>query len=219
MGRYYERDEDDLYGGFNGPDEAPAPRAARSNRRRAGRVQPVHQAKVPGDGTLAPRGYRPDIWDLALLFQQKAEAEDLALRAGAPVLYGEINKIMEKRELSAKAARKMISLFWWNYVELDSSVDPLQQFTGMAKDLYDELKHRAILRKASEEIDSREKPEPQIRTRKAPAKPREPSIFQTRPRNRAEHEELAQRVRERIAERKEYNDEMAERRRRRGMED
>ena len=224
MGRRYERDEtnDNPYDGFgasNFSDSARAPaKRDRSGSRRARRDSRSGQGVAPRDSGVAPKGYRQELWDLALLFEQKAEEENLALRAGVPVIHNSMESITKRLNTTSGVVRRMVALFWWDYVELDSGVDALRQFTGMAQDLLQELRFRASTKQAAIEMDKRGKPEPQARERKAPAKPREEPLLKAHPRNRQENEELAKDVRERISRLKDHNDEMERRRQHRTSE-
>lgn len=109
-------------------------------------------------------------------------------------------------DLPAKVVRSMINLFWWDYVLLDGA-DPLDQFTGieMFKGLYEELEQRKSFKSAAERMGRRTKPEPEVRQRKAPAKPRKESILKAHPRNRQENEELRAEVRRKIQERRDQS--------------
>ena len=47
------------------------------------------------DPTRAPAGYDQDYWGMALLFRDKAMADDINLRAGVPVIYTETRRMFE----------------------------------------------------------------------------------------------------------------------------
>lgn len=53
---------------------------------------PAH--KAPYDPTRAPAGYDQDYWGMAVLFRDLA-MKDVNLRAGVPVIYGELRRIFE----------------------------------------------------------------------------------------------------------------------------
>ena len=62
--------------------------------------QPEHppqqpKRRGPRDETVAPAGYDQNYWGMAVLFRDRAMKDDINLRAGVPVIYGEIRRVCE----------------------------------------------------------------------------------------------------------------------------
>lgn len=55
--------------------------------------------RQPYDPTRAPAGYDQEGWHLALLFRDLAEKDGVSLRAGVPVIYGELSRVFERFDL------------------------------------------------------------------------------------------------------------------------
>jgi len=61
--------------------------------------------RQPFDRDRCPAGYDPDVWHLALRFEQSAKADGIELRAGRPVIYAEIDALVTHHGLRGKTYR------------------------------------------------------------------------------------------------------------------
>lgn len=66
--------------------------------------------RQPFDRDRCPAGYHPDVWHLALSFEQSAKANGIELRAGRPVIYSEIDALVTHHGLRGKTYRHRTAL-------------------------------------------------------------------------------------------------------------
>lgn len=62
---------------------------------RPGASVPPAPRRTPYDPAKAPAGYDSDYWGMAVLFRDLAMKDDINLRAGVPVIYGELRRMFE----------------------------------------------------------------------------------------------------------------------------
>jgi hypothetical protein len=95
---------------------------------------PGHRAGP--DLRKTPKGYDPEVWQLALLFTDKADDYDVELVTGPVLVYGKMFRRISKTKLRSRknwvsVVEKMIAEFWDNQVTIATEAYAIDEFCGV----------------------------------------------------------------------------------------